>query len=289
MRSSLPWPGPATGWPPDGTPRPPTPWPPWPDPAAGSAAPTPSARSLEETRIAALVRADRLDEARQLLDARLDRRHSPRDRRWRASACQPRWRKRAKRRLIESPETVIGTSASGNVAGPCSTSPFSMEYLLPWQSQLMVPSETLRHEAALVAADRGEALELALGGLGDHDLLVGEDRAAADLDVRGRGQRVGRGCALGRRGLARRAARGAGRAGRAGGAARLGSVAVPESSLPHAASRGTPTPAAARPPRVRREILSVVMTAGSSRQSRVERVVERDTTYGLRRPHEEAL
>ena len=38
---------------------------------------------LEETRIAALVRADRLDEARALLDARLDRRHSPRDRRWR--------------------------------------------------------------------------------------------------------------------------------------------------------------------------------------------------------------
>jgi hypothetical protein len=37
---------------------------------------------LEETRIAALVRADRLDEARELLDARLDRRRSPRDRRW---------------------------------------------------------------------------------------------------------------------------------------------------------------------------------------------------------------
>jgi hypothetical protein len=42
---------------------------------------------LEETRIAALVRADRLDEARQLLDDRLDRRHSPRDRRWREQ-CQ---------------------------------------------------------------------------------------------------------------------------------------------------------------------------------------------------------
>jgi hypothetical protein len=37
---------------------------------------------LEETRIAALLRADRLDEARELLDARLDRRHSPRDQRW---------------------------------------------------------------------------------------------------------------------------------------------------------------------------------------------------------------
>ena len=43
---------------------------------------------LEETRIAALVRADRLDEARQLLDDRLDQRHSPRDRRWRAQ-CGP--------------------------------------------------------------------------------------------------------------------------------------------------------------------------------------------------------
>jgi hypothetical protein len=38
---------------------------------------------LEETRIAALIRADRLDEARELLDVRLDRRHSPRDRQWR--------------------------------------------------------------------------------------------------------------------------------------------------------------------------------------------------------------
>jgi hypothetical protein len=44
---------------------------------------------LEETRIAALVRADRLDEARIVLDARLDRRHSPRDRRWREQ-CWPR-------------------------------------------------------------------------------------------------------------------------------------------------------------------------------------------------------
>ena len=40
---------------------------------------------VEETRIAALLRAGRLDEARRLLDARLDRRHSPRDRRWRDS------------------------------------------------------------------------------------------------------------------------------------------------------------------------------------------------------------
>lgn len=38
---------------------------------------------VEETRIAALLRAERLDEARVLLDARLDRRRSPRDERWR--------------------------------------------------------------------------------------------------------------------------------------------------------------------------------------------------------------
>jgi hypothetical protein len=43
---------------------------------------------LEETRIAALIRADRLDEARLLLDRRLDRRRSPRDERWRVS-CPP--------------------------------------------------------------------------------------------------------------------------------------------------------------------------------------------------------
>lgn len=41
---------------------------------------------VEEARIAALLRADRWDEARVLLDARLDRRHSPRDAAWRAEA-----------------------------------------------------------------------------------------------------------------------------------------------------------------------------------------------------------
>lgn len=38
---------------------------------------------VEEARIAALLRADRFDEARVLLDERLDRRRSPRDERWR--------------------------------------------------------------------------------------------------------------------------------------------------------------------------------------------------------------
>ncbi len=44
---------------------------------------------LEETRICALLRADRYDDARRVLDDRLDRRRSPRDERWRAE-CHPR-------------------------------------------------------------------------------------------------------------------------------------------------------------------------------------------------------
>ena len=43
---------------------------------------------LEETRICALLRADRYDDARQVLDERLDRRRSPRDERWR-DECHP--------------------------------------------------------------------------------------------------------------------------------------------------------------------------------------------------------
>ncbi|MFT4287630.1 pyridine nucleotide-disulfide oxidoreductase [Nocardioides sp.] len=41
---------------------------------------------VEEARIAALLKADRWDQARVLLDARLDRRRSPRDEAWRALA-----------------------------------------------------------------------------------------------------------------------------------------------------------------------------------------------------------
>ncbi|MBZ5739997.1 pyridine nucleotide-disulfide oxidoreductase [Nocardioides mangrovi] len=44
---------------------------------------------VEEARIAALLRAGRWDEARVMLDARLDRRHSPRDSRWRLSTGDP--------------------------------------------------------------------------------------------------------------------------------------------------------------------------------------------------------
>ena len=43
---------------------------------------------VEETRIAALLRAERYDEARLVLDARLDRRPSPRDDRWRQVAVR---------------------------------------------------------------------------------------------------------------------------------------------------------------------------------------------------------
>lgn len=43
---------------------------------------------VEEARIAALLRADRLGEARDVLDARIDRRRSPRDERWRQE-CRP--------------------------------------------------------------------------------------------------------------------------------------------------------------------------------------------------------
>jgi hypothetical protein len=43
---------------------------------------------IEETRIAALLRAERYDDARILLDARLDRRPSPRDARWREVAIR---------------------------------------------------------------------------------------------------------------------------------------------------------------------------------------------------------
>jgi hypothetical protein len=44
---------------------------------------------IEEARIAALLRAQRWDDARDLLDRRLDRRRSPRDEAWRAQAHAP--------------------------------------------------------------------------------------------------------------------------------------------------------------------------------------------------------
>ncbi|WP_460851863.1 tetratricopeptide repeat protein [Nocardioides montaniterrae] len=44
---------------------------------------------IEEARIAALLRAERWTEARDLLDRRLDRRHAPRDVAWRESTLRP--------------------------------------------------------------------------------------------------------------------------------------------------------------------------------------------------------
>ncbi|MCR1782950.1 pyridine nucleotide-disulfide oxidoreductase [Nocardioides carbamazepini] len=75
---------------------------------------------VEEARIAALLRAERYDDARQVLDARLDRRESPRDRRWRATASRQAAR-------ILSPSTVMSTVASADGAGPPSTSPVLAE------------------------------------------------------------------------------------------------------------------------------------------------------------------
>ena len=95
---------------------------------------------------------------------------------------------RRQARLMSLPLTSR-TSGSPVVAGPLTTDPSSMENLLPWQGQLMVPPSTAADRAALVGADRREALEVALVGLGHDDLLVREDRAAADLDLVGRGQR----------------------------------------------------------------------------------------------------
>ncbi|WP_240044462.1 pyridine nucleotide-disulfide oxidoreductase [Nocardioides albidus] len=86
---------------------------------------------LEEARIAALLRAGRYDEARQVLDARLDRRPSPRDRRWRDQAAR-----------IWSPSTLISTFASAEDAGPPSTSPVLAEKAEPWLAHLMAPSST---------------------------------------------------------------------------------------------------------------------------------------------------
>ncbi len=272
-------PGPRTaaGSRPDGTARPRTPWPPWPDPADGSAAPTPSASSSRR----------------------------PGSRRWCAPTGSTRhacsWTTGSiggihpetdagYARLIESPETVIFSSASANVAGPSSTSPVSMEYLLPWQSQLMVPSETLdtRQPWWLQIAVKhlnspsvgwvtttSSSAKIVPPPTSMSDVEVSASAAGALSD-----DAVSLGAALVEPGEL---------AGLEDDDDPDGSAAVSGSSLLHAASRGAPTPAAARPPRVRREILSVVMTAGSSRLSRVERVVERDTTYGLRGQHEEAL
>ena len=61
--------------------------------------------------------------------------------------------------MISSPETVIGSAASGNVAGPVTTEPSSMEYWLPWHAQLIVPPETSETMQVQRNADETKAKE----------------------------------------------------------------------------------------------------------------------------------
>ena len=142
---------------------------------------------LEETRICALLRADRYDDARRVLDARLDRRRSPRDERWRAE-CRPAGRRSIQARRIARPLTRIFTGSRPVVAGPVVTSPVAASYWLPWKRQVMVLSATLPTVWPWCLQIGGEGLELPLARLGDHDPDVGEDDAAADGDLVGRGQ-----------------------------------------------------------------------------------------------------
>ena len=86
---------------------------------------------VEEARISALLRAGRYDDARDVLDERLDRRHSPRDQRWRA-ACQRPAAEPRQARVIRPPATVIRIGSSPVGAGPATTSPVAESYWLPW-------------------------------------------------------------------------------------------------------------------------------------------------------------
>ena len=120
----------------------------------------------------------------------------------------------------------------------------------------MVPSVTSAIYAALVGADSREPFEVARVRLGHHDLLVGEDRppptGMSDAPARPPPPPPPEDPpALGEDALEDDALEPA-------------SAAVPGSLLPHAASSGTLTPAAARPPKLRRVILSVMMRFSSS-------------------------
>jgi hypothetical protein len=64
---------------------------------------------VEEIRVAALLRADRFDEARDVLDARLDRRPSPRDARWRRQCRAARTRTAE---ALDTPEAGISALSS---------------------------------------------------------------------------------------------------------------------------------------------------------------------------------
>lgn len=77
---------------------------------------------VEETRIVALIRAGRYDEALGLIDTRLDRRRCRRDEWFRAEAQLT---------TMLSPSTETDFSSSGDGAGPSTTLPSSIENLLP--------------------------------------------------------------------------------------------------------------------------------------------------------------
>jgi pentatricopeptide repeat protein len=80
---------------------------------------------VEETRICALVRAGRYDEAVRVLDRRLDRRRCRRDEWWRAEASGPQ------ATVISPPDTETFFAASGACAGPDTGAPSLIENRLP--------------------------------------------------------------------------------------------------------------------------------------------------------------
>ncbi len=85
--------------------------------------------------------------------------------------------------MISPPLTVICCSASGLVGRAVHHAAVLDREGAAVALAVDVAVRDRADDAALVGADGREALELALGRLGDHDLLVVEDRAAADLDV----------------------------------------------------------------------------------------------------------
>ena len=76
------------------------------------------------------------------------------------------------------------------MAGPLTTEPSSIEKALPWHSQMMAPSETELTMQPWWVHTAVKHLKSPSARLGDDDLLVGVDGAAADLDVGGRGEGV---------------------------------------------------------------------------------------------------
>ena len=102
-------------------------------------------------------------------------------RRGRAAYRGYRWSRQVTVEVV-SPLDRHGLLRQGLGGRPCLTAPVAMSKALPWQAQLMVPPDDVGDDAGLVGAHGGERLEAAGAGLGDDDLLVREDLAAADRD-----------------------------------------------------------------------------------------------------------